>query len=156
VASVVPMNQYHVRALTASECDAIGTWRYPGRYATYAFDDGPPDPADGFFGVADGDRLVGYCCFGPEARVPGVEEVPGVVDVGYGMDPALVGQGRARPFVAAILDFAARQYTATTFRALVLDWNDRSRAACRNAGFAPAGEVVTDVGRFVVFERPVG
>lgn len=146
---------YRVRVLAAQECDAIAGWRYQGRYATYEFDDGPPDPADGYFAVEDSSgQMVGYCSYGAGARVPGVEPVAGVVDVGYGMRPDLMGQGRAQPFISAILTFAVDRFDVERFRALVLDWNQRSLAACRRAGFEPTGDVTTDEGRFVVLERP--
>jgi hypothetical protein len=35
--------------------------------------------------------MVGFICLGPEARVPGVEAQPGILDVGAGMRPDLVG-----------------------------------------------------------------
>lgn len=148
------MSTFHVRALRPDEGEAIAGWRYPGRYATYDVDGGVPDPADDYHAVVDEqDRLVGYCCYGAEARVPGVDAVPGVVDVGYGMDPDLVGQGRGREFLAAILAFAGQHLAPTRFRALVLVWNGRSQATCRAAGFVATGEVTTAAGRFVVLER---
>lgn len=146
---------YRVRALTAQESDAIVGWRYEGRYATYEVDEAPA-PADGYFAVEDSRGLmVGYCCYGAEARVPGIGPEAGVVDVGYGMRPDRVGQGHARPFVAAILAFASQRFDVERFRALVLDWNQRSLAACHRAGFTQVGEVTTDAGRFVVLERHV-
>jgi hypothetical protein len=36
--------------------------------------------------------VAGYACFGVEARVPGLAERPGVLDVGVGMRPELTGQ----------------------------------------------------------------
>lgn len=145
---------YRVRALTAQESDAIVGWRYEGRYATYEFDEAPA-PADGHFAVEDrSGRMVGCCCFGAAARVPGVAPEAGVVDVGYGMRPDRVGQGQAQPFIAAILAFAAQRFDVERSRALVLDWNQRSLAACHRAGFAQVGEVTTDSGRFLVLERP--
>lgn len=146
---------YRVRDLTSDEVDDIGRWAYEGRDATYEFDDGPPDPADGYHAVeADDGMFVGYCCFGAEARVPGIDAVPGTVDIGYGMHPDLVGQGRGRRFLAAILDHARVHEAPERFRALVLDWNQRSLATCRNAGFTEVGVVTTDQGHFVVLERP--
>lgn len=145
---------HQVRDLRPAEAAEVAGWRYPDEYATYELDE-PPDPAAGYFAVEDDDgHLVGYCCFGAEARVSGVEAEPGVVDVGYGMRPGLVGQGRGRTFVAAILTFARDRYAPERFRALVLDWNQRSLAACRRAGFEEVGEAATDEGRFVVLERP--
>lgn len=154
---IVLIVTYRVRALTAQECDAIAGWRYEGRYRTYEFDDSPPDPADGFFAVENATgQMIGYCCYGAEARVPGVELVAGVVDVGYGMRPDWLGQGQAQPFISAILAFALARFEVVSFRALVLDWNRRSLAACRRAGFRQTGEVTTASGRFVMLERPAG
>lgn len=146
------MDICRVRPLDDGEGALIESWRYPGRYATYDFD-GRPSAALGFHAVVDDDVLVGYCCFGAEARVPGVDEATGVVDVGYGMAPDLMGHGRGRAFLDAIVDFALRTYGPTRLRALVLDWNHRSQRALANAGFVQTDEVHVDSSRFVVLER---
>jgi [ribosomal protein S18]-alanine N-acetyltransferase len=96
---------------------------------------------------------VGYCCFGEEARVPGVFEEPGVLDVGYGMRPDLMGQGSGHEFIRSILNFAARLFSPPRFRLLILDWNARSRAAARSAGFEEGGTVESTEGTFVVMTR---
>jgi ribosomal-protein-alanine N-acetyltransferase len=146
--------RHHVRPLTPDERDAIAGWRYPGRYATYDYEGGPPTDEDEVFAVVDADdRMVGYCCFGPLARIPEVGEAAGIVDVGYGMQPELMGQGRGRDYLAAILAFARERYRPDGFRALVLDWNERSLATCRGAGFAVTGAVRGEEGDFVVMER---
>src|SRR5438128_2701995 len=60
-----------VRMLTEADGRAIASWRYPGRDATY--DVGEIVTSDqGHWAVVRHDQLVGYCCFGLEARVPGV------------------------------------------------------------------------------------
>ena len=65
---------------------------------------GPLDPAEGFWAVLDeAGEVAGYACFGLEARVPGLAERPGVLDVGVGMRPDLTGQGRGRAFAEAVL-----------------------------------------------------
>jgi RimJ/RimL family protein N-acetyltransferase len=112
-------------------------------------------PERGFWSVVDGDELVGYACFGQEARVPGVIEETGVLDVGYGMRPDLVGQGFGRVFVSAILDFAAASFEAASFRLLILDWNGRSRAVARALGFQERATIESTEGVFVVMARPV-
>lgn len=148
------MTGYGVRALREEECDTIAGWRYDGRYSTYEFDGERPDGDNGYHAVVDaGDHLIGFCCFGAEARVPGVMDEPGVVDVGYGMQPDLMGQGRGRPFVDAILAFALEELEPERFRALVLDWNRRSRRACENAGFEVTGAITNDSGTFMILER---
>jgi hypothetical protein len=41
--------------------------------------------------VVDGDfeEVVGFCCFGPEARVKGQREEEGTLDIGGGVRPDL-------------------------------------------------------------------
>ena len=70
---------------------AVAAWRYGGELAMY---DGEPGQEEallamtaegyGYYALFQNDDFVGYCCFGPEGRVPGqphdrpvpVEEVP--------------------------------------------------------------------------------
>ncbi|MFN2112722.1 MAG: GNAT family N-acetyltransferase [Anaerolineales bacterium] len=82
--------------------------------------------------------LVGYCCYGEDARVPGGEYSrgePDVLDVGVGLRPDLVGQGLGRDFVRAILDFARKAYSPLIFRATVADFNQRSMKTFHHLGF---------------------
>jgi RimJ/RimL family protein N-acetyltransferase len=137
-----------VRELTDADVRDIVTWRYEGRYATYDVTGGV-SPGLGFFAVEHGGRLVGYCCFGAEARVPGVGEKAGTLDVGYGMRPELMGQGLGRSFVGAILAFGVDRFEPTRLRMLVLRWNERSRRTAERHGFAVAGAH----GDFDVLER---
>jgi RimJ/RimL family protein N-acetyltransferase len=137
------------RALTVDEAERPLGWRYPGPYATYDAE-GPLRPELGFFAVEDdaGD-LVGYACVGAEARVPGVEEEPGTVDVGYGMRPDLTGQGRGREFVGAILAYVVAADPDARLRMSILRWNERSRRVAEAHGFRIVGEA----GEFDVLVR---
>lgn len=56
----------------------------------------------------DSDGFIGYCCFGPEARVPGLEEDDTVLDVGVGLRPELVGGGWGSAVTASVLEYGAR------------------------------------------------
>src|SRR4249919_209263 len=123
----------NVRPLTPSAVQEMSSWRYPGRYATYNL--GDVGSLKGSWAVWEGEVLVGHCCFGAEARVPGVEAEDGTVDVGYGMRPDLVGQGLGPRFVSAILDFAVREFAPRRLRLLVLGWNERSRRVAERLGF---------------------
>lgn len=139
------------RPLSASDRRAIATWRYAGREGVYdPGDDVHPDL--GFEALVDDDGdLVGYVCVGPEARVPGASAEPGVVDVGVGVRPDLVGGGWGAAVTAAALAVGRRHAPdADTARAFVLDWNARSRATLRRAGFVEAGSLVTGDGRTFV------
>jgi [ribosomal protein S18]-alanine N-acetyltransferase len=141
-----------VRQLTESDAAAIATWRYPGRFATYDVGENVT-PERGFWAVDHDADLVGYCCFGHEARVPGVVEQDGVLDVGYGMRPDLMGQGLGGVFVRAILDFAVERYTPRRLRLLILDWNDRSRKVAEALGFQRYGVQKSAEGDFLIMTR---
>jgi [ribosomal protein S18]-alanine N-acetyltransferase len=141
-----------VRPLTNSEAAQIASWRYPGRYSTYDFDD-PSTLATDHFGVTEGDEFVGYCCFGAPARVGGIEAEPGTLDVGYGLAPSRMGQGLGHRFVAAALEFARRHYAPERFRMYILDWNTRSRTVAARLGFSECSAVQTGGDVFVVVVR---
>ena len=141
-----------VRPLTEADARSIATWRYPDRYATY--DVGEIVTAeDGFWAVEHDAELIGYCCFGAEARVPGVEEEVGTLDVGYGLRPDLVGQGRGPAFAQAILAFGVDAFAPERLRLLILTWNERSRKVAERLGFAQDGSVESAEGEFLVMRR---
>jgi [ribosomal protein S18]-alanine N-acetyltransferase len=136
------------RELTADEAERPLGWRYPGRYATYDAH-GPLGGGRGFFAVEDHGDFVGFGCVGVEARVPGVEEETGTVDVGYGMRPDLVGQGRGRSFVGAVLAYVAERNPGARLRMSILGWNGRSRRVAEAHGFRVTGRA----GHFDVLVR---
>ena len=142
-----------VRALRGADAEAIATWRYPGRYSTYDVGE-IVTSARGFWAVAHDEDLVGYCCFGPEARVPGVDQEDGTLDVGYGLRPDLVGRGLGQAFVGAVLDFAEREFSPRRLRLLILEWNHRSRKVAEALRFEDNGVVPSVEGDFVVMVRP--
>jgi [ribosomal protein S18]-alanine N-acetyltransferase len=137
------------RELTVEEAERPLGWRYRERYATYDAD-GPLGRDRGFFAVEgeDGD-LAGFGCVGAEARVPGVEAEAGTVDVGYGMRPDLVGRGRGREFVGAVLGHVAAGHPSARLRMSILRWNGRSRRVAEAHGFRVVGEA----GEFDVLAR---
>ena len=123
-----------VRRLTDADVRDITEWRYAGRYSTYDMTGGV-SPGLGYFAVENDRRLVGFCCFGAEARVPGVAEEEGTLDVGYGLRPELVGRGLSRSFIGAILAFGIEHHRPQRLRMLILRWNERSRRAAVRHGF---------------------
>jgi ribosomal-protein-alanine N-acetyltransferase len=141
-----------IRALTDTDALAIATWRYPGRESTYDVDT-IVSADQGYWAVEDSGELVGYCCFGAEARVPGVAAEPDALDVGYGIRPDLVGRGLGRTFVGAILAFGVDEFAPRRLRLLILDWNDRSRKVAEALGFTEERIVPSTEGMFRVMVR---
>jgi [ribosomal protein S18]-alanine N-acetyltransferase len=128
------------RELTLEESERPLGWRYPAPYATYDAE-GPLRSGLGFFAVEDeSGELVGFGCIGAEARVPGVDQEAGTVDVGYGLRPDLTGQGRGREFVGAVLAHVVADHPGARLRMSILRWNERSRRVAEAHGFRVVGE----------------
>jgi ribosomal-protein-alanine N-acetyltransferase len=136
-----------VRPLTPADAVAIATWQYPPPFDFY---DSGGDPADfappdahglGYYVLETArGELVGFCCLGPEGRVPGQADEPGTLDVGMGVRPDSVSQGLASQALPLVLDLA-RQVSPSRLRTAVAAFNERSLRLCRRAGF-------TEVRRF--------
>jgi [ribosomal protein S18]-alanine N-acetyltransferase len=127
---------------TDDDAAAIGTWRYDGPWSVYDSTGAPLAALSDFVAVrevaADGTTpLLGFACFDAEARVPGVDADPRILDLGWGMRPDAVGQGRGAEFVTAVLAFAQQGRSAVPeLRVVVQSWNQRGRRVVERAGFA--------------------
>ena len=144
-----------IRDLTADDLADIATWTYDGPWSVYN-SRGPLDPSLGYWAVVDAEdgRLWGFACLGEDARVPGLVEADGVLDVGVGMRPDLVGQGRGAEFAGVVLDLAETR-GALRLRAVVQDWNERSLRLLAGLGFVRAGTHPGGPVTYAVLERPV-
>lgn len=135
-------DRLRVRAMSQDDAHEVSTWRYEGPWRAY---DTPPEDGDvpdptGYWAVVDGDGdLVGYYCTGVEARVPGLAEQPGVVDLGVGMRPDLVGAGNGRRFAEVVLAHCRGVTDAESVRAVVKEWNERSIRLAIGMGFVRVG-----------------
>lgn len=122
----------------------ISRWRYEKPYAMY---DGNPasipsllDERFAYHSVHDEhDELVGYFCFGEDARIPegrrlGLYEET-ALDIGLGMRPDLTGKGLGLGFVLAGLRFAGNRFPAPAFRLTVAAFNQRAIRVYEKAGF---------------------
>jgi RimJ/RimL family protein N-acetyltransferase len=111
--------------------------------------------ANDHWAVTDAGALIGYCCFGAPARVGGAVELPGALDVGYGLAPDRMGRGMGDCSVTAVLEFAREYYAPEQFRAYILEWNERSRKVAERQGFAVEAVLETDEGPSWVMARQV-
>lgn len=128
-----------VRTLTPDDARRIGEWRYDGPWSAYDSQpaDEPVTAGMGYWAVsgADGGPFLGYYCTGGEARVPGLEPEPGVLDLGVGMAPEWVGEGHGAEFAAAVLAHVHEHHGPTILRATVQSWNTRSLKLTHRLGF---------------------
>lgn len=82
------------------------------------------------------DQIVGFGCFGADARVPGGDyETVDALDVGLGLHPALVGRRLGLPFLRALLGHGADRFGPLAWRATIAVFNGASRRIFEQAGF---------------------
>ena len=152
---------YTVHTLSAADAYAITKWTYEPPYHIYNMDGSTAlllDPAARYFGVYEDDLLFAFCCFGREGQVPGFDyNASPALDIGVGMDPNLIGRGRGRATLAAILAFGAAQDRPGYWRATIAAFNQRSQQMFRSAGFVEVAQFVStgvDPRSFVVVVKP--
>ena len=139
--------RFALAPITRAEAQAISRWRYDGPYSVY---DGNPasvasllEPRYLYHSVRDDHgELVGYFCFGEDARVSagkrlGLYERESALDIGLGMRPDLTGQGLGKEFVASGLRFAQNAYSPPAFRLTVATFNRCAIRVYERAGFEP-------------------
>lgn len=151
-----PMSQAHARAMLS--------WRYAAPYDLYNPDpdrleqdvQGLLDPQYNYYAMTDEHgEFVAYCCFGPDARVPGGDYEAAALDVGMGLRPNLTGRGFGRTYLTAILNFGRRAFDPPAFRVTIAEFNKRALHLCEEAGFRAVQTFIRqrDSRAFVVLMR---
>lgn len=84
--------------------------------------------------------LIGFCCFGPDARVPGGDYSADRLDVGLGLRPDLTGSGLGSEIIPLVCEFALDRFGAADLRVSIAAFNRRARRAWGKAGFELTGE----------------
>ena len=139
---------YQISPLTEESARQIIHWCYLPPYDLYNPSEndlvGFLNPDYRYHQVLDDDMtLIGYCCFGLDARVPGgnykIGE-PSVLDVGLGMHPDLVGKGRGAGFLKSILNYGKEHFRPEYFRATIASFNQRSLKTFQGQGFTITGQ----------------
>ena len=159
---------YHLQPMDAESARAMFGWFYDEPYAMYNFVIGADgieagiaffvDPQNHYYGIKD-DRgeLLGYCCFGAEATVPGGDYSPDALDVGAGMRPDLTGQGRGHEVIEAALELGRELFHPARFRATIAAYNQRAQRAVGKIGFVETSRFnrESDGLQFVIFIRNI-
>jgi RimJ/RimL family protein N-acetyltransferase len=134
---------YRLRPTVRADAELFCTWRYGGLYTMY--DQRPElranylEPSFRYHSVTDPrGALVGFCCFGADARVLGITYDDSALDIGLGMAPALTGRGQGAGFVAAIVDFAHGHFRPSALRLTVAAFNRRAITVYERNRFAVA------------------
>lgn len=157
-----PLTGFALRPLTPEDAAAASAWRYEGPWSVYdGTEEDPISSEKGYQAIVDEDgTFLGFVCTGAEARVRGLGAEEGTLDVGVGLDPAIVGKGRGASILAPVLDAVATESDARVLRAVVQSWNARSLRLCSRLGFREAGRHVAhepngDV-EYLTLVRPLG
>ena len=131
-----------IRPMGDVEAEAIVGWRYDPPYDVYGIGEPDPDavrslllPENAYYAILQHDDLIGFCCYGHEAQVPGGDYREAALDVGIGLRPDLTGQGLGGQILAAVLDVGRQLFGAQRFRATIAAWNRRSIRIFEKLGF---------------------
>lgn len=154
---------YKITPLIPEDAFKIITWRYDPPFTFYNLS------ADDLSGLLltenryhavlnERSELIGYCCFGKDAQVPGGDYSQGepvILDIGVGLHPDFTGRGLGKDFVSAILTFAARTYAPNIYRVTVAAFNQRSLKLFRSLGFRETHTFIRDLVEieFIQLER---
>jgi [ribosomal protein S18]-alanine N-acetyltransferase len=142
------------RELTRADAEHIAAWRYREPYSLY--DGGDPDRLleyTYFAGLDEDGAVVGFCCFGEDARVPGQEEEDGVLDVGAGLRPDLTGIGLGGPFLREACRFGTDLYNPERLRVVIAAFNRRAQMVAHALGFEAERTLRNEDNEFVVMTR---
>lgn len=146
--------------LTSDHADDIVTWSYPEPNGCYDLTGMDPrhftDLTHGFWALEQDGRLIGYRCYGEQARVPGYDYDDTVMDIAGGLRPELTGQGLGQPAIAAGLEFARARFVPAGFRVTVAEFNVRALKVVDTLGFVAVDkfESPSDLRTYVVLHRP--
>lgn len=137
----------HIAGLSPENASSIARWRYDGIYSFYSHNGENSDSfMDGmhYACIDESKDLIGYFCFGEDARIPTIEENvydDGFMDIGLGLRPELCGKGLGLSFLKLGLDYAREYLGYRKFRLSVAAFNERAIKVYSRAGFCKSQEV---------------
>ena len=137
-------NSFVFGLITEADARQIATWQYDAPYEVYNSNPNALDehvqsllkPTYHYHTIRNTNgELIGYCCFGEDARVTGGDYEQHALDVGAGMRPDLTGQQQGHHLLNAILAFAQTEFTPAAFRVTIASWNKRALKVAQKVGF---------------------
>ena len=102
-------------------------------------------------------EVIGFFCTGESARVPSGNKFDvykgDFIDMGIGMHPNLVGQGRGFEFCTYIIKFIEDNYPSNSLRITVATFNERAIHLYKKLGFVKENEFSNDFTKFMTMVR---
>jgi ribosomal-protein-alanine N-acetyltransferase len=87
-------------------------------------------------------ELEGYCSFGADGQVPGGDYSAEALDIGMGIRPDLVGQGRGKQYAQAVVQHGMSQYRVQRLRVTIAEFNKRAQRVWAQLGFEQAEKFI--------------
>ena len=146
--------------MTEEYARAISLWIYDDKYSFYDHNESIiAEYMDGthFACINADEELIGYFCFGTDARIPTKESDvynEDILDIGLGLRPDLCGKGHGLLFLNSGLSYAHKRYGTNQFRLSVAAFNERAIKVYRKAGFFEKHEVTNShfKNKFIIME----
>jgi len=131
----------NITKMTDEYAKSISRWKYDDIYSFYNHNENDTSGyLDGthFACTNEGGELIGYFCYGKEARIPTVEENvydEEFIDIGLSLRPDLCGKGYGLTFFNSGLDYARDVFNTKSLRLSVATFNERAIKLYTKAGF---------------------
>jgi hypothetical protein len=134
---------YRFRPMRRPDAERVCAWRYGG---IYSFHDLSRSAVSSLieprfqYHVVEGEdgSLLGYCCFGTDARVRGILYPEDGLDVGLAMAPERTGLGAGGRFAGSVFRFGEATFAPALLRLTVPVFNRRAATTYQRLGFATA------------------
>ena len=140
--------------MTIEDGLTVAGWSNPG---AWRIEDAleAPEPDEGYWAVVDArGELLGFCCLGAAARVPGQPTDDWVLDVAIGIRPQLAGRGWGGDLGRAAVAHARSVAVDRRVRTTVPDWNVAGQHTAGQAGFVHSDTRTYQQQTYLVFEQP--
>lgn len=137
-------------------------WKYEQPYDFYnneQTEEALEELLDGsYYAIIDKNKeVIGFFCTGESARVASGNHF-GVykgefIDMGVGMHPHLVGQGKGFDFCICIMKYIEEKFQSKSLRLTVAMFNERAIHLYKKLGFVKENEFSNDVTEFITMMR---
>ncbi|RCW62848.1 GNAT family N-acetyltransferase [Saliterribacillus persicus] len=155
--------KYIIKEMSYPYALEISSWQYEKPYDFYNSEksnEAIEEKLNGsYFIILDQteEDILGFYCTGESAQVPKGNQygvyAEDLVDVGLGMNPRFVGQGRGYSFVAFILEEIEKNNPLQNIRLTVATFNKRAIHLYQSLGFTKKSRFDTDMAAFIMMVK---